>query len=219
MGQGRTARKRLSLVVSTLLVLWLAAVPIAAGGAYGSFVGEIVAKWLPDNRAMELIQDFTYLDQAGKRWRAPKGSVVDGASIPRAFWSAIGGPFEGAYRNASVVHDVACVEKSETWQSVHRMFYNAMRANDVDEIKAALMYAAVYRFGPRWNKPKTVWGRIFGVFSHEAPSVPPPAPPPPGSKPIDEADVKAFEALLREQRPSSLEEIEGLASTLKPYKD
>src|SRR5712692_9140850 len=33
------------------------------------------------------------------------------ASIPRAFWSVIGGPLEGQYRNASVFHDVACDQK------------------------------------------------------------------------------------------------------------
>lgn len=66
----------------------------------------------------------------------------------------MGGPFEGQYRNASVVHDVACVKKSEKWEDVHRMFYYAMRAGGVSETRAALMYAAVYKFGPRWDESK-----------------------------------------------------------------
>lgn len=34
-----------------------------------------------------------------------KGFVTDGASIPRIFWSIIGGPFEGPLLFAAVVHD------------------------------------------------------------------------------------------------------------------
>ena len=100
---------------------------------------------------MTLLEDFSYLDPGQKRWDAPKQSVVNGASIPQAFWSVIGGPFEGKYRNASVVHDVACEKMSENWQDVHRMFYEACRCGGVDESKAKLMYWAVYHFGPRWK--------------------------------------------------------------------
>lgn len=205
----------LVVAVAVLLIVSLDGASLAADGAYGSFVGELIAKWLPDHRSMELTHPFAYVDQRGKRWDAPKGSVVDGASIPRVFWTAIGGPFEGAYRNASVVHDVACVERRQPWQEVHRMFYHAMRAAEVEQVKAALMYAAVYRFGPRWDKPKGFWGRVFGVFSTEhAMVMPPPAPPPPGSRPIDESDVQAFEKLIREKQPTSVEQIEELAASL-----
>ena len=43
-----------------------------------------------------------------KTWTAPKGAKVDGASIPQLFWTPIGGPFEGKYRYASVIHDTEC---------------------------------------------------------------------------------------------------------------
>ena len=69
-----------------------------------------------------------------------------------AFWSIIGGPFEDKYREASVIHDHYCDEKTDTWQNVHLVFYNGMRAHGVDPLKAKLMYAAVYNFGPRWLK-------------------------------------------------------------------
>ena len=118
---------------------------------FGKFEGEVIAKWLPDGRKMKLRRSFAYLASDGKRWNAPRGSVVDGASIPRAFWSLIGGPFEGKFRNASVVHDVACIEMSEPWEEVHEMFYNACRCGDVGELTAKFMYAAVHNFGPRWE--------------------------------------------------------------------
>lgn len=58
---------------------------------------------------MQLLEDFTYTDPQGRVWRANVNSVVNGASIPQALWSAIGSPYAGKYRNASIVHDVYCV--------------------------------------------------------------------------------------------------------------
>jgi DNA-binding FrmR family transcriptional regulator len=117
---------------------------------YGSFRGDLITKALDDGRRLELIQPYAFEDAAGKLWGVPAKTVVDGASIPQAFWSVTGGPFSGKYRNASVIHDHYCVEKTDTWKNVHLVFYNAMRANEVDPIKAKLMYAAVYNYGPRW---------------------------------------------------------------------
>mgnify|MGYP001792979849 CR=1 FL=1 len=53
-----------------------------------------------------------YVDPKGHVWVAPASSVVDGASIPRSLWTFMGGPFEGKYRNASVLHDVADDQKN-----------------------------------------------------------------------------------------------------------
>jgi hypothetical protein len=100
---------------------------------------------------MTLREDFAYIDSMGRRWLAPTGTVVDGASIPRLFWTVIGSPFAGKYRNASVVHDIECDEMRQPWQEVHRMFYEACRCGGVDEAQAKTMYYAVYHFGPRWQ--------------------------------------------------------------------
>ena len=118
---------------------------------FGHFVGTVQVEWLDDGRKMQLLADYAYIDQNGKTWSAPKGSEVDGASTPRVFWSFIGGPYEGKYRNASVVHDVACDKKLEDWRAVHRMFYNACRCGGVEQLQAKIMYGAVYHFGPRWG--------------------------------------------------------------------
>jgi hypothetical protein len=66
-------------------------------------------------------------------------------------WSIAGGPFEGKYRNAAIIHDYYCVLQSRPWRDTHLVFYNAMRAADVEERQAKLMYGAVYYFGPRWG--------------------------------------------------------------------
>lgn len=120
----------------------------------GRYIGEVVARWHADGRTMSLVQDFAYEDPGFERWDAPAGSVVDGASIPRVMWSIIGGPFEGMYRDASVIHDVACVARTRLWREVHEAFYFAMRASGVGEVQAKVMYAAVYHFGPRWPDPR-----------------------------------------------------------------
>jgi Protein of unknown function (DUF1353) len=120
-------------------------------GPNGHFVGNIVTSWNTDGRTMTLLEDFAYFDATGKQWSAPKGSIVDGASIPGALWSYVGGPYTSTYRIASVVHDVACVSKKEKWEDVHRMFYEACRCAGLDDKRAKLMYWAVYQGGPRWE--------------------------------------------------------------------
>jgi len=140
------------LLVGCLICLLAGcAVPVPVGGDNGKFVGHVVAQWLDDGRKMKLVEPFGYVDPTGLTWDAPIGSIVDGASIPQIAWSVIGGPFEGKYRNASVIHDVACEQRLRPWPDVHRNFYYGMLASGVDETLAKVMYAAVYQYGPRWS--------------------------------------------------------------------
>src|SRR5204863_421459 len=118
---------------------------------WGSFNGEPVTKWNPDGRTMTLLTELRYTDPQGFVWLAPIGSVVDGASIPRYMWSIMGGPFEGKYRNASVLHDVAYGDHNRPWQDCDRMFYYAMRCSGVSAIEAKTMFYALYRFGHHWK--------------------------------------------------------------------
>ena len=104
---------------------------------------------------MRLTEPFGYIDPDGEQWDVPVGAVVDGASIPQVFWSFIGGPFEGKYRDASVVHDYYCDRKDRPWRRVHRVFYDAMIELGVEEALGKLMYYAVYFFGPRWETIET----------------------------------------------------------------
>lgn len=122
---------------------------------FGTFQGDLIVKALKGGRNLELTHPFAFLDPKGKLWSVPAGTIVDGASIPQAFWSIIGGPFEDKYREASVIHDHYCDRKTETWENVHLAFYHGMRARGVGSIKAKIMYAAVYNFGPRWVELST----------------------------------------------------------------
>jgi uncharacterized protein DUF1353 len=120
---------------------------------WGYYDGDPVTKWNPDGRTMTLLTELRYTDPNGVEWVAPIGSVVDGASIPRYLWSIMGGPFEGKYRNASVLHDVAYGEHKRPWQDCDRMFYYAMRCSGVSAVEAKTMFYALYKFGHHWKFP------------------------------------------------------------------
>lgn len=134
----------------------------------GRFQGDLIWKALEDGRYMELVAPYSYIDGRGETWDVPAGAKVDGASIPAPLWSAIGGPFEGKYRNASVIHDYYCDTKSRHWEATHRVFYEAMLANGVERKLAQLMFYAVYRFGPRWEYELALNHSISGPTEYAA---------------------------------------------------
>jgi len=129
----------------------LIGVTLAKDGPWGHYVGHVKIELGGNGRDATLLENFVYIDPKGHTWGAPAGWKIDGASIPRPFWSIIGGPFEGKYRDASVIHDVACDQRNMAWKEVHQMFYNAMRCSGTEERQAKIMYYAVYHFGPRWG--------------------------------------------------------------------
>ena len=125
----------------------------SGGNKWGYYSGDPILKWNPDGRTMTVMSELSYTDPHGVIWDAPAGSVTDGASIPRYLWSLIGGPFEGQYRNASVLHDVAYEKHNRPWQDCDRMFYYAMRCSGVNAAQAKTMYYALYKFGHHWKFP------------------------------------------------------------------
>jgi hypothetical protein len=121
---------------------------------YGWYDDCVHVCWLGDGRYVALLKPLAFHQTQGTRtWTAPPGTLTDGASIPKIFWSVIGGPFEGKYRDAAVNHDYECCVQRNAWYDVHRMFYDAMMTRGVEEWRAKLMYFAVFFFGPRWPKP------------------------------------------------------------------
>lgn len=183
------------LIIVALVLHHALAQPAGAGGKY---IGTVQAEFGADGRSMTLLQPFRYIDPAGIEWSAPIGAVIDGASIPQVAWSLIGGPFEGRYREASVIHDVACVEKTRPWNAVHEVFYFAMLTSAVDPVKAKIMYAAVHHFGPRWST-KNAPGISGGGMDIPAP------------KTLTESDFASLKATVeardREGRAMTLSEI------------
>src|ERR1043166_6037038 len=180
---------------------------IAGATRWGHYNGEPVTKWNPDGRTMTLLTELRYTDPHGQVWVAPIGSVVDGASIPRYLWSIMGGPFEGKYRNASVLHDVAYGQKKRPWQDCDRMFYFAMRCSGVSAVEAKTMFYALYKLGHHWKFPikraKPV--KLEGQLGARAEAIP-------RAIPVNPAEINEARDWIQNADPS-LEQIEQRANT------
>ena len=150
-GSGRKNIEKEAAVAAKKLDREAAKAKVARASNWGYFSGPVETRWENDGSNMVLLSELRYTDPYGEVWIAPAGARVDGASIPRAFWSIIGGPFEGKYRNASVLHDVAYEEQSRPWEDADRMFYNAMRCSGVGVMTAKTMYYALRRHGRHWK--------------------------------------------------------------------
>ena len=129
---------------------------VARASNWGFFSGPVDTRWESDGVTMVLLNELRYTDPYGQVWVAPAGSRVNGASIPRAFWTIIGAPFEGKYRKASVLHDVAYEQQLRPWQDADRMFYNAMRCSGVGVLTAKTMYYALVRHGRHWKHRRAI---------------------------------------------------------------
>jgi hypothetical protein len=164
---------------------------------WGHYSGYVEARWENDGRTMTLLNELRYTDPDGKVWLAPAGSVVDGASIPRSLWSLMGGPFEGKYRNASVLHDVAYDQKTRPWSECDRMFYNAMRCSGVGAAEAGTMYYALRKFGHHWKAPKAEPVKVGQEIVARA-------------EPVNQSDINATRDWIRSSDPS-LQQIEQRA--------
>lgn len=100
---------------------------------------------------VRLREEMRFRDSAGLTWTVPANYISDGASIPRSLWSIMGSPFQGNWVSASILHDYHTELRQRAPEQVNAMFYDALRASGVDETRAKLMFAAVTRFGPRWE--------------------------------------------------------------------
>lgn len=176
---------------------------------WGYYSGPVDTRWESDGRSMTLLNELRYTDPKGVVWIAPAGSKVDGASIPRSLWSLMGGPFEGKYRNASVLHDVSYDQHIRPWQECDRMFYNAMRCSGVSAIEAKTMFYALYRFGRHGafeiKKAKRVKPSELAQAQGEEESEQLPR-----AIPVNAADINATRDWIRSADPS-MEQIEQRA--------
>jgi hypothetical protein len=104
---------------------------------------------------------LNFVDAKGGDWIAPARTLTDGASIPKIFVSIVGDPTSPEYINAAAVHDAYCGVGNEAgpnfhrarWEDVHVMFYDGLIVGGTSEIRAKLMFAAVWLGGPRWKAP------------------------------------------------------------------
>ncbi len=93
-----------------------------------------------------------YTSCTGKVYVVPNDTVVNGASIPRGAWTALGyTPWSGPLEEPSILHDYLCGMTAETSDKVHELFYETLSKAPIPRWKARAMYFAVKNFGPQWN--------------------------------------------------------------------
>lgn len=102
-------------------------------------------------RSCILKAPLTFVDPAKRVWEAKAGGITDGASIPDWAEGWIGGRWDQTFLKAAVLHDYYCGAMLYSWRETHRMFYDALLALGVDQLKAKVMYYAVYVAGPKWE--------------------------------------------------------------------
>ena len=132
------------------------------------FSGLPITKWQDDGRIMTLEDDFHYIDSNDKKWNAPAGGGINGATIPRPLWAIIGSPYTGNYRRASIVHDVAVGENGNPVatkaqrKEADRMFYDACIYDGCSRKLAGLLY-----IGVSMGTWASQWLSTVDTFSYE----------------------------------------------------
>lgn len=170
----------------------------------GEFSGNPRTLWLSergDDRDMQLLEDFWYIDPQGRRWDAPKGTIIDGASIPRTLWSSVGSPYTGDYRRAAVVHDAVVDKKGILRAEADTMFYYACLAGGCSLVQAKLLYAGV-RVG--------AWVNSQQVLAMDPVAMLPDAYRLPGQESPQELEVRARYTLIAKQLMATLDNIEAI---------
>jgi hypothetical protein len=179
----------------------------------GSFSGNPKTEWLcehGDDRNMRLLEAFWYIDPKGRRWEAPKGSITNGASIPRTLWSSIGSPFTGNYRRASIIHDVSLRARGILRGEADDMFYFACLAGGCMLMESKLLYAGV-RIG--------TWSALACNLALDMVSMSPAAPRLPGQQTSTELEVRARYTLLAGALEASGDNFEAIRATVERHLD
>ena len=82
---------------------------------------------------------------SGLWYVVPTGAETDLASIPAAvrWWL---NPADARFAKAAILHDTMLAEKDWSRATAAAEFYNALRADDVGALTAAVMFAAVLEY-------------------------------------------------------------------------
>lgn len=108
-----------------------------------AFSGPLRVEWVGDGVHWRVIEKLLYTDPDGRVWALPAGTVIDGASIPRIFWSLVGSPMTGLYVMAAAMHDAAYQTPGMVKSQADTMLYEAMRELGCDRAIADIIYEAV----------------------------------------------------------------------------
>lgn len=109
---------------------------------------------LLDGKRAVLKTPYKYRLVTGEIIEVPVGFITDGTSIPKIFWSIIGGPW-GEYLYAAIPHDYLYHTQTTSRKEADNMFLRIMVYLGVSEWKYKTMHRAVRDWGwIPWNKKK-----------------------------------------------------------------
>jgi Protein of unknown function (DUF1353) len=132
----------------------LSALCIVAMAGADTYSGRVVIELVDDiefAHHFRLLEDFAFIDRSGKPWIALKGGIVDDEAVPRDLLGVPGLPYIAEYRKAALLHGYLCRTRTEPWQQVHRVLFDASLAEGLTEAQAKGLYAVVYAGSWRWE--------------------------------------------------------------------
>jgi len=110
-----------------------------------------------------LITDFIFkwkVKGKVRTFRIPKGFVSDGASIPRAFWTSAGSPFQPMFLAAAFIHDF--IYDTHSLVTLYKKTFPLTR-KEGDQIYRAILKANGVN---RYLRNKHYWAlRGFGMLA------------------------------------------------------
>jgi hypothetical protein len=175
---------------------------------YGSFSGNPRTEWLcddGDDSNMCMLETFWYIDPDGRRWVAPKGSITNGASIPRTLWSSVGSPYTGNYRRAAIIHDIALKTTGVMRDEADTMFYFACAAGGCPLMESKFLYAGV-RVG--------TWSALTRDYAANILTFAPLAPRLPGLQTPTELEIRARYTLLAAELQATADDFDAIRAAV-----
>ena len=108
---------------------------------------DIEIKVLEDGN-VSLLKDFWYIDKNNTEYKANKGFIFDGASIPKSFWRLITHPLNHNIIRSACIHDLLYKTGDYSKEHSDNIFKEMMGQEDrLSKWKQYLVYQAVSKLG------------------------------------------------------------------------
>ena len=113
---------------------------------------DLKVKVINSGKNRVILEDYTY-ENDKYIITVKAGFNTDGASIPKAFWSILSSPFDGAVTYGAVIHDGLYTKMQLPRKECDKLLREMAIEKGYNKIKAFLVYYAVRLFGgSHWNK-------------------------------------------------------------------
>jgi len=107
---------------------------------------DLKVKVINSGKNRVILEDYTY-ENDKYIITVKAGFNTDGASIPKAFWSILSSPFDGAVTYGAVIHDGLYTKMQLPRKECDNLLREMALEKGYNKIKAFLVYYAVRLFG------------------------------------------------------------------------